>query len=118
MITIYSCPGCHVSRKAKLWFREHNFSYVEKNIFKALLDKKELDYIFNTLSIDRIISKKGLVMFNNQKEYSKEEFIINNPSVISMPIVIYEDNNEVKSYLNLVKCDRKCAFFNTCGRQK
>lgn len=96
MIKIYTSPSCSSCRKVKKWFEEQNIPYVEKNIFVATLNEKELkDILAKTENgTDDIISKRSKIIKEQNVDIDsmtvKEliSFIRENPSILKRPIMI------------------------------
>ena len=61
MIVIYTSPGCAGCRKLKSWLKDKSIDYVEKNIFKVLLNPKEIKHLLmrSENGTDDIISKRA-----------------------------------------------------------
>ena len=66
MIKIYTSPSCSSCRKVKKWFMDQNIPFIEKNIFVATLNEKELI-----------------------------TFIKDNPSVLKRPIIVDDHRIQV-----------------------
>ena len=64
MIVIYTAHGCASCRKAKTWLKENNIGFIEKNIFKTLLDKNEIKYPLSRTDngTEDIISKRSKII--------------------------------------------------------
>ncbi len=96
MIKIYTSPSCSSCRKVKKWFDEQKIPYVEKNIFVATLNEKELTEILAKTEngTDDIISTRSKIVKENGLDLDnmtiKEliAFIRENPSVLKRPIMI------------------------------
>ena len=143
MIVIYTAHGCASCRKAKAWLKENNIGFIEKNIFKTLLDKNEIKYLLSRTDngTEDIISNCCPVFFLwsqnliqdmkvNVDELGIDElcdFVVNNPSVLKRPIIISEkdmqigyDEEEIDSFrkeelLRISSCDKTCPHFELCG---
>ena len=48
MIVVYTSPGCASCRKVKQWLKDRNLEFIEKNIFKTVLNEKEIKTLFET----------------------------------------------------------------------
>jgi regulatory protein spx len=102
MITIYTSPSCASCRKAKLWFKEHDIPYVEKNIFASTLNPVELKDILakSENGTDDIISKRSNIIKENKVDVDEMsinqliDFIRTNPSVLKRPIMV--DDRRIK----------------------
>ena len=64
MIKIYTSPSCSSCRKVKKWFDEQKIPYVEKNIFAATLNEKELTDILvkSENGTEDIISERSKII--------------------------------------------------------
>lgn len=49
MIRVYTAPGSQSCRKVIAWLKEHNLSFIEKNIFSSDLHANELREILRAL---------------------------------------------------------------------
>ena len=45
MIVVYTSPGCASCRKVKQWLKDRNLPFIEKNIFKVLLNDDEIKHL-------------------------------------------------------------------------
>ena len=103
MIRIYTAPSCASCRKVKSWLKEHNISYVEKNIFSTLLREIELKELLERSEngTDDIISKRSKIIKENDIDIDSMsiseliKFIQENPSVLKRPIMIDERRFQV-----------------------
>ena len=138
MIVVYTSPGCASCRKVKAWLKERNLNYLEKNIFKTILNPIEIKHLLSRCEngTEDLISKRS-------KAYSKltvdiddlsmnelVDLIQKNPSILKRPIMINEksfvvgyDDDEitalVPAQLRLVAeraCNPNCVHYNICGR--
>lgn len=141
MIVIYTSPGCASCRKAKAWLKEHDKSYVEKNIFSTILNDKELRFLLTRSEngTDDLISRRSKVLQNTDVDIDSMnlntliKFIQCNPSVLKRPIILDEDrmligydneeievfdNDELQNVANIMKrsCNDKCPNYQLCGR--
>ncbi len=138
MIKIYTSPSCSSCRKVKKWFKEQEIPYVEKNIFAATLNEKELKEILiksengteDIISPRSKIVKESGVDLENMTIKELIEFIRNNPSVLKRPIMV--DDNKIQVGYNpeditvfipqakrlaLWACDN-CPQINECDHKK
>jgi len=138
MIVIYTAPGCSSCRKAKKWLKDNNLPFIEKNIFKVLLNENEIKYLISRTGengTDEIISKKSKIF--KEGKYNLDDmtiselctFVKNNPSILKRPIIIDEknmlvgyDSDEIDAFAPLelkknCKCDPKCPHFDCCGEK-
>ncbi len=137
MIVVYTSPGCASCRKVKQWLRDRNLEFIEKNIFKTLLNDNEIKHLLirSENGSDDIISKRSKVIQESGVDIDSMttaqliEFIRNNPSVLKRPIILSEDNFQVgfdeeeigifvPQELRRVadrNCDLKCPNFKACG---
>ena len=130
MLILYTSPGCASCRKAKAWFKDHNIKFLEKNIFSALLDEKEIRYILTRSEngTDDIISKNAKIIKENNidiEDMSLNElidFVRANPSILRRPIMINEksmvvgyDSDEIELFKP--KCaGPSCPNYYFCGK--
>ena len=133
MIVVYTSPGCSSCRKVKKYLKDNNFKYIEKNIFKTLLNENEIKYLISRSDngTDDIISKRSKVLKENNinlENMSVNElckFVVNNPSILRRPIIIDDknmqigyDEEEMEVFVrlkNMAKCDKNCSHYNICG---
>ena len=102
MIRIYTSPSCSSCRKVKKWFQEQKIPFVEKNIFAATLNEKELKEILikSENGTEDIISQKSKIVkesgvdLENMTIKELIEFIRQNPSVLKRPIMV--DDNKIQ----------------------
>ena len=133
MIVIYTSPGCASCRKVKAYMKDNNLKYIEKNIFKTLLDEKEIKYLISRTDngTEDLISKRSRIIQENN--YSIDDmsvnelckFIVENPSVLKRPIIIDNknllvgfDEEEIEVFKKLKqigKCDPNCSHYKNCG---
>ncbi len=138
MIVIYTSPGCAGCRKLKQWLKEHDISYIEKNIFKVLLNEAEIRHflIRSENGTDDIISKRSKILTEQDIDIdsmSVDEliaFIRNNPSVLKRPIIVNEntfqvgyDSEEIDALMPkdlgkiaLKYCNSSCPNWEGCGK--
>ena len=89
MIVVYTSPGCASCRKVKQWLKDRNLPFIEKNIFKTLLNDNEIKHLLmrSENGTDDIISKRSKIIQGNididaMKTDELIHFIKNNPSVL------------------------------------
>ena len=65
MIRVYTAPGSQSCRKVIAWLKEHNLSFIEKNIFSSDLHANELREILERCEngTDDILSKNSKIIF-------------------------------------------------------
>ena len=133
MIVIYTSPGCASCRKVKTYLKDNELEYKEKNIFKTLLNEKEIKYLISRTEngTEDLISKRSKIIQDNNFDIDKMtidelcKFIVDNPSILKRPIIIDDKNlqvgfdeeeiaifNKIKS---MRKCDKNCVHYETCG---
>lgn len=103
MIKIYVSPSCQSCRKVIKWFKEQDIPFVQKNIFQATLDEKELKDILEKSEngTDDIISSRSKIVkennidFDNMKISEMISFIKKNPSILKRPIIIDDKRMQV-----------------------
>ena len=76
MIRVYTAPGSQSCRKVIAWLKEHNLSFIEKNIFSSDLHANKID--FDNMKMDELIA-----------------FIKANPSILKRPILMDEHRFQV-----------------------
>ena len=98
MIVVYTSPGCASCRKVKQWLKDRNLPFIEKNIFKTLLNDNEIKHLLmrSENGTDDIISKRSKIIqgsnidIDAMKTDELIHFIKNNPSVLKRPIILNE----------------------------
>lgn len=98
MIRVYTAPGSRSGRNVVKWLKEHNLSFIEKNIFSSDLHVFEIREILERCEngTDDIISKNSKIIrgtkldLNSMKMNDLIDFIKTNPSVLKRPIVLDE----------------------------
>ena len=96
MIRIYTSPSCSSCRKVKKWFNEQKIPFVEKNIFAATLDEKELKDILSKSEngTEDIISTRSKIIKEQNIDVDSMsikdliKFIQANPSILKRPIMV------------------------------
>jgi len=138
MIVIYTSPGCASCRKVKQWLKEKDLPYIEKNIFKTLLNDNEIKHLLirSENGTDDIISKRSKVIQENNIDIDSMtldnliSFIKHNPSVLKRPIILNEKNFQVgydaeeitmfvpEELRNVAdrSCPLTCVSFDGCGK--
>ena len=138
MIVIYTSPGCASCRKVKQWLKDKNLPFVEKNIFKVLLNDNEIKHLLmrSENGTDDIISKRSKVVQDSKVDIDSMKtdelirFVKENPSVLKRPIILNEksfqvgyDAEEIGVFIpeELRKiadhsCDDFCGNFDGCGK--
>ncbi len=102
MIKIYTSPSCSSCRKVKKWFEDHKIEYVEKSIFSASLNEKDIYEILEKSEngTEDIISTKSKIMKEGNYDLEKMsmsqlvKFILDNPTVLKRPIIV--DDNKIQ----------------------
>lgn len=103
MIVVYTSPGCASCRKVKQWLKDRDIPFIEKNIFKILLNEVEIKYLLKRSEngSDDIISKRSKVIQDSNVDIDSMtteqlvQFIKQNPSVLKRPIILSETNFQV-----------------------
>ncbi len=138
MIVVYTSPGCASCRKVKQWLKDRELPFIEKNIFKTLLNDNEIKHLLmrSENGSDDIISKRSKIIQDEKvdvEEMTTDQlisFIKKNPSVLKRPIILNEDSfqvgydeEEIGVFVphELRKladncCDKECPVFETCGQ--
>lgn len=114
MIRVYTAPGSSSGRKVIKWLKEHNLSFIEKNIFSSDLYESEIKEILERCEngTDDIISKNSKVIksykinFDSMKVDELIDFIKANPSILKRPIIMDEchfqvgyNNEEIRKFI-------------------
>ena len=137
MIVVYTSPGCASCRKVKQWLKDRNIEYLEKNIFKILLNDAEIRHLLmrSENGSDDIISKRSKVIQESRIDIDSLttaqliQFIKKNPSVLKRPIILSENNFQVgydeeeigifvPAELRKIadqNCTNNCPNFKACG---
>lgn len=138
MIVVYTSPGCASCRKVKQWLKDRDLNYVEKNIFKTLLNDNEIKHLLmrSENGSDDIISKRSKIIqesgvdIDSMKTDELIQFIKKNPSILKRPIILNEksfqvgyDEEEIgvfvpKELRKLASdtCSPDCPNFKACGQ--
>ena len=103
MIVVYTSPGCASCRKVKQWLKDRDLPFIEKNIFKTILNDAEIRHLLmrSENGSDDIISKRSKVIQESNIDIDSltttelVAFIKQNPSVLKRPIILSEDNFQV-----------------------
>lgn len=103
MIVVYTSPGCASCRKVKQWLKDRDIPYIEKNIFKTLLNENEIKHLLmrSENGSDDIISKRSKIIQESGVDIESMttdelvRFVRQNPSVMKRPIIISENNFQV-----------------------
>ncbi len=137
MIIVYTSPGCASCRKVKQWLNERGLSFIEKNIFKILLNDNEIKHLLmrSENGSDDIISKRSKIIQENNIDLDSMttdqliSFIKKNPSVLKRPIILSENNfqvgydeeeigvfvpQELRKIADAT-CSSKCPNYKACG---
>ncbi|MBR4444421.1 MAG: transcriptional regulator Spx [Solobacterium sp.] len=137
MIVVYTSPGCASCRKVKQWLKDRNLPFIEKNIFKTLLNDIEIKHLLmrSENGSDDIISKRSKVIQESHidiESMTTDElirFIKQNPSILKRPIILDEDNFQVGydeeeigvfvpaelRRIAATNCTSKCPSYKACG---
>ena len=137
MIVVYTSPGCASCRKVKQWLKDRQLPFIEKNIFKTLLNDNEIKHLLmrSENGSDDIISKRSKIIQENNIDLDAMttdqliSFIKQNPSVLKRPIILSEDNFQVgydeeeigvfvPQQLRRIAeatCSQNCPNFKACG---
>ncbi len=138
MIVVYTSPGCASCRKVKAWLKDRNLTYLEKNIFKTILNEKEIKHLLSRSEngTEDLISKRSKIMQELDVDLDEMslnelvEFIQKNPSVLKRPIILNErvfqvgyDQEEIDAFvpaelrrIALASCNQNCPNYNGCGK--
>lgn len=138
MIVVYTSPGCASCRKVKQWLKDHNLEYIEKNIFKTVLNEKEIKTLFERTEngTDDLVSKRSKIIQEQKVDIDSMtmnqlvEFIKQNPSILKRPIIISEtnfqvgyDEEEISTFVPArlrsiadMACNKNCPNYEGCGK--
>ncbi len=137
MIRVYTAPSCASCRKVKLWLKEHNIPFVEKNILSTILRKNELKELLERSEngTEDIISKRSKVIkegnlnIDDLTTSQLIDFIQSNPSVLKRPIIMDErrfqvgyNSEEIRAFIprelrGIAQCNmEECPKLNTVKR--
>lgn len=138
MIVVYTSPGCASCRKVKQWLKEREIPYIEKNIFKTLLNDNEIKHLLmrSENGSDDIISKRSKIIQESGVDIDSMttdelvQFIKHNPSVMKRPIILSEksfqvgyDEEEIgvfvpKELRRIAECHctPDCPNYKVCGK--
>lgn len=103
MIKIYTAPSCSSCRKVKEWFNEWEIPFVEHDITKTPLEKKDiLDMLYKADNgAEDIVSTRSKVLkiknvdFVTMTTTELVVFIQENPTVLKRPIIVDERKIQV-----------------------
>lgn len=137
MIVVYTSPGCASCRKVKQWLKDRDLPFIEKNIFKTLLNDNEIKHLLmrSENGTDDIISKRSKIIQEKNIDIDSMttdqliHFIKTNPSVLKRPIILNEQNFQVgydeeeigvfvpKELRRIAyhTCSQDCPNYKTCG---
>lgn len=137
MIVVYTSPGCSSCRKVKQWLKDRNLPFIEKNIFKTLLNDNEIKHLLmrSENGTDDIVSKRSKVIQENHIDIDSMTtdeliaFIKKNPSVLKRPIILNEksfqvgyDSEEIGVFIPEelrriadTPCSKDCIHYDGCG---
>ncbi|MBQ9824925.1 MAG: transcriptional regulator Spx [Solobacterium sp.] len=138
MIVVYTSPGCASCRKVKQWLRDRDLPFIEKNIFKTLLNDQEIKHLLmrSENGSDDIISKRSKIIQESRIDLDAMTtdqlitFIKRNPSVLKRPIIVSEkgfqvgyDEEEIGIFVPAElrriaenTCTRECPSYKTCEK--
>lgn len=138
MIVVYTSPGCASCRKVKQWLKDRNLPFIEKNIFKTLLNDNEIKHLLSRCEngSDDLISKRSKVIQETRLDLDSMttdeliRFIKANPSVLKRPIILNEKNFQVgydedeicvfvpQELRNIAdhNCTAGCPNYKACGK--
>lgn len=138
MIVVYTSPGCASCRKVKRWLKDHDLPFIEKNIFKTLLNENEIKHMLmrSENGTDDIISKRSKIIQETHVDLDGMttdqlvQFIKTNPSILKRPIIVSETNFQVgydeeeigvfipKELRSIAvnNCNGQCPNYKSCGK--
>lgn len=96
MVTLYTSPSCTSCRKARVWLREHEIPFTERNIFAEPLTMTEIKNILRMTEngTEDIISKRSKayqalkVDVDSLSMTDLYELIRKTPGLLRRPIII------------------------------
>lgn len=96
MVTLYTSPSCTSCRKARVWLREHDIPFTERNIFAEPLTMTEIKNILRMTEngTEDIISKRSKayqalkVDVDSLSLTDLYELIRKTPGLLRRPIII------------------------------
>lgn len=96
MVTLYTSPSCTSCRKARVWLREHDIPFTERNIFAEPLTMTEIKNILRMTEngTEDIISKRSKayqalkVDVDSLSMTDLYELIRKTPGLLRRPIII------------------------------
>ncbi len=137
MIKIYTSPSCSSCRKVKKWFLDQNIPFIEKNIFVATLNEKELTDILmkSENGTEDIISTKSKIIKESNLDIDSMTvkqlvaFIKENPSILKRPIIVDDHRiqvgynpDDIRSFIPHARrlaewaCkNANCPHYDRCG---
>ena len=140
MIKIYTSPSCSSCRKVKKWFLEQNIPFIEKNIFVATLNEKELtDMLMKSengtediVSTKSKIIKEGNIDVDSMTVKELISFIRENPSILKRPIMVDDrkiqvgyNEDDISAFIPRARrlaefscTHRDCPKFETCSQSE
>lgn len=103
MLNLYTSPSCTSCRKAKVWLKEHDISFKERNIFANPLNKEEIMQVLRMTEngTEEIISTRSRTFQNlkiNLDDLSIDQLIDlveKNPSLLRRPIIMEDRRLQV-----------------------
>ncbi len=103
MVTLYTSPSCTSCRKARVWLKNHNISYSERNIFSEPLSIDEIKQILKMTEdgTEEIISKRSKAYQEldiNIEEMPLQELldlVQKHPGLLRRPIIMDEKRLQV-----------------------
>ncbi len=137
MIVLYSAPGCSSCRKVKQWLKDHDLKFVEKNIFKSVLDENEIKYLLTRSEngTEDLISKRSKIIQEGNLDIESMKindlvyFMQKNPSILRRPIILNSkvlqvgyDVEEIEAFIPKElrsiaenSCNANCTYYGCCG---
>lgn len=138
MIVVYTSPGCASCRKVKQWLKDRDLPFIEKNIFKTLLNDREIKHLLmrSENGSDDIISKRSKIIQQSGIDIDSMttdqliNFIKRNPSVLKRPIIVSEsgfqvgyDEEEIGIFVPSdlrriaeTSCTKECPSYKICEK--
>ena len=91
-IQIYGSKSCFETKKAERYFKERRIPFQSIDLPRYGLSPKEFELVRQKVGLDAMINKKAKGYKDSFIEYladdfAKEEKLMNNPNLISTPIV-------------------------------
>jgi len=98
-VEVYGIKNCDTVRKSLKWLEANNFDVNFHDFKKESLNTELVNRWFEQVDSSVLINKRGTTwrkLSESQKELTQQselvQLIINNPSIVKRPVVLFEDN--------------------------